>query len=206
MFLRVPGPADLLATAVVELKKAGGGFSAITPTMTLRGVFVDILLSASDTNTLGIADLVFTVTGFLAAAVRLDVVTLPTEITAIKAKTDLLPADPASQAAVIAAIPTADAIRDAVLNDLLANHTVVGSIADGVAVACGLLQGNFYMDNVNNADPNGQTSARLRLWRTAAEMVGVTAGGAGEGEFATFLVATTYAGLGKIVTHQVVRQ
>lgn len=112
----------------------------------------------------------------------------------------------AAQSAIIAAIPSATTIRDAVLNALLEDHTTVGSIADGIALAAGLLQGNYYVDNVDNTNANGQTAARLRLFRNAAALAGVTAGGSGEGEFATFLVETTYEGFNKIATHKVVRQ
>jgi hypothetical protein len=37
-------------------------------------------------------------------------------------------------------------------------------------------------------------------------MAGATPGGTGQGEFATFLVTTTYVGPNKIVTHKVVQQ
>lgn len=101
--------------------------------------------------------------------------------------------------------PTPAAIRDAVLNAMLEDHAVVGSVADGIAIAAGLLQGNFYMDNTTH-DANGQTSARLRVWRSAAAMGTPTAGAAGlEGAFAAFTVATSYTAPNKIATHAVTR-
>jgi len=82
---------------------------------------------------------------------------------------------------------------------------VLGSIGEGIALATSLLQGNFYIDNVTNTD-NGPTAQRLRCWLSAAAMAGVTPGGLGQGEFATFLVTTTYAGPNKVTTHQVTQQ
>jgi hypothetical protein len=107
--------------------------------------------------------------------------------------------------AVVASIPSAAVIRDAILNELLSAHSVVGSVADGIAIAMGLLQGNFFMDQTDNTGPNGQTAARLRLWRSAAAMVGVTDGGTGEGEFAAFQVTTVYVSPNKVATHKVLR-
>lgn len=101
--------------------------------------------------------------------------------------------------------PSANTVRDAVLNSMLENHATVGSVADGIAIAAGLLQGNFFMDNVLH-DANGQTSARIRVWRSAAAMGTPTPGALGlEGAFAAFLVTTTYSGPNKIATHVVAR-
>jgi hypothetical protein len=96
-------------------------------------------------------------------------------------------------------------IVNAILDELLTGHAIVGSVGDAIAIAAGLLQGNFFMDQTNNSDPNGQTAARLRVFRTGAATALATNGGSGEGEFATFLVTTTYAGVNKIATHRVVR-
>jgi hypothetical protein len=103
-------------------------------------------------------------------------------------------------------LPIASAIANAVLDELLTAHAVVGSVGDAIAIAAGLLQGNFFMDQTNNTNPNGQTAARLRVFRTALQAAGASDGGSGEGEFATFLVTTTYSGPNKIITHRVVRQ
>ena len=96
-------------------------------------------------------------------------------------------------------------IVNAILDELLSGHAVIGSVGDGIAIAAGLLQGNFFMDQTNNTDPNGQTAARLRIFRTGGAAAAATNGGSGEGEFATFLVTTTYVGVNKIATHRVVR-
>lgn len=113
-------------------------------------------------------------------------------------------------ASVIAALsgsfPTAASIRDAVLDSLLSDHSTPGSVADGIAIAAGLLQGNFMMDSVDNTDPNGQTSARIRLFRDGTAAGAATSGGTGQGEFATLLVTTTYSAPGKVLVHKVIRQ
>lgn len=108
-------------------------------------------------------------------------------------------------AIVFPSIPSTAQIATAVLDALLTDHAVVGSVADGIAIAAGLLQGNFYIDNTNNGDPNGMTAARMRLFRDGAATSAATAGGSGEGEFAIFTVATTYVGVQQVATHRVVR-
>jgi hypothetical protein len=102
-------------------------------------------------------------------------------------------------------VPTAIEIRDAILASARAGYLVSGSIGEGVSVAVALLQGNFYMDTVVNGG-NGQTSARLRCFSSGAGAQAATPGGSGQGEFATFIVTTTYAGPNKVVTHRVVQQ
>jgi len=137
-------------------------------------------------------------------------------VAAIKAKTDNLPSDPAdasdiaaafaaTTATIIAAIPTAAAVRDAILDAARSGHIAVGSVGEALALSASLLQGNFFIDNVTNTD-NGPTVQRLRCFLSAAAMAGVTPGGTGQGEFATFDVATTYSGPNKIVTHKVTQQ
>lgn len=110
----------------------------------------------------------------------------------------------AAVAQVTAAIPDPTTIRDAVLDALLADHAIPGSVADGVAIAAGLLQGNFMQDNVVNG-PNGQTSARLRIWRSAGAMPASPGGSGAEGAFAVFSATTAYAGPGKVTVHRVER-
>jgi hypothetical protein len=94
---------------------------------------------------------------------------------------------------------------DAILDALLQDHSIVGSVADGIAIAAGLLQGNFFIDNTVNTDPNGQTAARMRVFRNSVDAAAASPGGSGEGEFALFSVTTTYVGVNKIATHRVVR-
>jgi hypothetical protein len=102
-------------------------------------------------------------------------------------------------------LPSAAQITTAILDALRSGHVVPGSIGEGIAIATGLLQGNFYMDNVTNTT-NGQTAARMRVFHTGVAAAAATPGGIGEGEFATFLVATSYSGPGNIIDHRVVQQ
>lgn len=102
-------------------------------------------------------------------------------------------------AAAVSALP--EEFLDAMLSD----HGVSGTFGEGIAIAVGMLQGNFLMDNITNTD-NGQTQARMRLFRTPEDVAAATSGGTGEGEFATFIVTTTYSEPGKVASHRVVQQ
>jgi hypothetical protein len=101
--------------------------------------------------------------------------------------------------------PSAAVVANAVLDAARSGHVGVGTVGEGIALAASLLQGNYYMDNVTNT-ANGQTAARLRCFHTGAAAQAATAGGVGEGEFATFLVATSFSGPNKITDHRVVQQ
>jgi hypothetical protein len=101
--------------------------------------------------------------------------------------------------------PTANAVRDAVLNAVRSGFVGTGTIGEGIALAAALLQGNYYMDTVTNT-VNGQTAARLRCFHDGIAAAAATDGGVGQGEFATFLVTTSYSGPNKIVDHRVVQQ
>jgi hypothetical protein len=105
----------------------------------------------------------------------------------------------------IRTLVTANAVRDAVLNAVRSGFVTSGTVGEGIALAASLLQGNYYMDTVTNTT-NGQTAARLRCFHTGAATTAATAGGTGQGEFATFLVTTTYTGPNKISEHRVVQQ
>lgn len=124
--------------------------------------------------------------------------------TAINSHTDSTVS--AAQTAIIAAIPSATVIRDAILNAARSGHLTAGTIGEGIALATSLLQGNFYIDNIDNTNPNGPISQRLRCFVSGAAMAGVSYGGTGQGEFKTFLVATTYDGPNKTHDHKVVEQ
>lgn len=102
--------------------------------------------------------------------------------------------------------PSTSTLVNAILDEMLSGHAIIGSVADGIAIAAGLLQGNFFLDNTDNSNPNGQTQARMRIFRSSAATSAATPGGIGEGEFATFSVITTYSAPNKVLTHRVVRQ
>lgn len=101
--------------------------------------------------------------------------------------------------------PSANEIRDAIFDAARSGHITAGTIGEGVAIATAMLQGNFYMDQVVNTG-SGQTSSRIRCFHTAAAVAAATSGGVGEGEFATFVVTTTYSGVNQIIAHRVVQQ
>lgn len=230
--LGYPGYA---ASLLVYLSKSTDvSFTDITSGVTVTDIglgWYDILLSASHTDTLGIANLHITGTAVVdndevtlniiavdkqdtvrmgltalpnAAAGGLSGVALTTDVTAATA---ILAADiSTSTATVLAAIPSAATVRDAILDAARSGHLTAGSIGEGVALATSLLQGNYYIDNVDNSGSNGPLSQRLRCFVSAAAMAGVTYGGTGQGEFATFVVTTTYDGVNKIHDHKVVQQ
>jgi len=97
------------------------------------------------------------------------------------------------------------AIAAAVLDAARSGHVTLGTVGEGIALATSLLQGNFFIDEVTNG-ANGPTAQRLRCFLTGTATSSATSGGSGEGEFATFLVTTTYAGVNQIQTHRVVQQ
>lgn len=101
-------------------------------------------------------------------------------------------------------ITSGSSVAAAVLDALRSDHVGIGSIGEGIAIAAGLLQGNFYMDNTVNTI-NGQTSARIRVFHTDTATNAATPGGSSEGEFATFNVTTNYSGPNKITDHRVVQ-
>lgn len=105
----------------------------------------------------------------------------------------------------IQAVGNPTAIAQAVLDVARSGHITLGTIGEGIALATSLLQGNFFIDNVTPS-ANGPTAQRLRCFLSATAMSGVTPGGTGQGEFATFLVATTYSGPGAVATHKVTQQ
>ena len=160
------------------------------------------------------ADVVVPASLATAADVTASTATIASDITAstatiasdITASTATIASDiTTSQAAIIAAIPSASTVASAILDAARSGHITLGSVGEGIALATSLLQGNFFIDNVTPS-VNGPTAQRLRCWLSASAMSGVTPGGSGQGEFATFLVTTTYSGPGAVATHKVVQQ
>lgn len=101
-------------------------------------------------------------------------------------------------------IVDAPATAASILDAARSAHVTVGTIGEGIALAAALLQGNFYMDQVT-VGANGLTAARIRCFHTGSAAAAATSGGSGEGEFATFLVSTTYTS-GHIATHRSAQQ
>ena len=219
-----PLPGSITSGLTVLLKKGGAtSYVTIAPTLTAVGGtgLLDLALSAAHLDTLGVAAINITGPGVLPNddlfidvvavdkndAVRGGMTALPNSAIGTQAglptKQNLDDATAAINAHVDAAISGVPSPTD-ILDALLTDHASVGSVGDAIAITAGLLQGNFFMDTVIN-DGNGQTSARLRLWRDEGGAGGATGGGSGEGEFATFQVTTTYTAPGKVATHRVVR-
>jgi hypothetical protein len=210
-------------TLVIKLRKAGETvFTVITPTYVdaTNGSY-ELALLAAHVNTSGCAELLITAAGALPNTdtilnvislnkndvVRAGLTALPTSVFGTVGGLPLLDANLDISANVthwLGVAPNA-AVAAAVLDALRSGHVVPGSIGEGIAIAAGLLQGNFFMDNITNT-ANGQTAARMRVFHTGAAAAAATAGGVGQGEFATFLVETAYTGPNKIQTHRVVQQ
>jgi hypothetical protein len=103
----VTGKAGL--TLTITASKAGGAFAAITPTVTERGNgWYNLDLTTAHTDTLGDLAIRCTATGAdptdLVCQVQVTPAALVSDLTAIKAKTDALPSDPADQSALVAVI------------------------------------------------------------------------------------------------------
>lgn len=186
------GRAGLTLT-INQKKSSASSFSVITPAVTdVGGGWYDLALLAGHVDTIGKTPLSISAPNASSRNdVCLDVISYDLFSTAI-----VTPPTP----------PTAAAIRDAILDAARSGHLGVGTIGEGVAIAASMLQGNFYMDNVVNTDPNGQTSARIRCFLSGTATAGATQGGSGEGEFATFVVTTTYSAPGKATSHRAVQQ
>jgi len=174
------------------------------------------LATAADVtaSTATIASDITASTATIASDITASTATIASDITAstatiasdITASTATIASDiTTSQAAIIAAIPSASTVASAILDAARSGHITLGSVGEGIALATSLLQGNFFIDNVTPS-VNGPTAQRLRCWLSASAMSGVTPGGSGQGEFATFLVTTTYSGPGAVATHKVVQQ
>ena len=126
------------------------------------------------------------------------------EIDAIKASTDNLPSDPADESLleaaistaetnIIAAIPTAATIVDALLDEVCdsTHHFTSNTVGEFVTIVRGISQQNWVMDNTTY-DANGfMTAARIRIFATKTAANAATNGGSGEGEIATFTVTGT---------------
>jgi hypothetical protein len=110
------------------------------------------------------------------------------DIQDIKDKTDNLPADPASEAAVIAEIDANETKIDAI-------NTVVDSIATKVSRLMGLSHENIYIDNPVYDVSGNLASARVRIYSNkdsvgttsdVMETYTITAVGNGVGKFTTW--------------------
>lgn len=187
-------PGIPTAFFIIKQKKSNqSSFSVIAPTVTDVGLgWYDLSLTTGHTDTYGKSPLDI----FAPNAMTRDDVVL--DIIAMNQFTDPV------RAGLSALAPSA--LASAILDAARSGHVTLGTVGEGIALATSLLQGNFYMDEVDNTDPNGQTSARIRCFLTGTAAASATPGGTGEGEFATFVVTTTYSGPSKVTAHRAVQQ
>lgn len=200
-----------------SLAKAASVFSGVSPVITERAYgWYEVPLTSAHTDTLG--ELVLHLEDVQGDSVDVFwLVTVdgtePTQVLAavagVQSDTDNLQGRiPAAliSGRIDANVGAMDStiIANAVLDAARSGHATLGSVGEGIALACGLLQGNFYMDNVTNT-ANGQIAARIRVFHDSVTTLAATAGGSGEGEFASFAVSTSYTGSNKIGDHRVVQ-
>lgn len=207
-----PLPGSILGGLIVLMKKGGAtSYVTITPTLAAVGSsgLLNLALTASHLDTLGVAAINITGPGVLPNDdLFIDVVAFDKN-DGVRGGLTALPnaaAGTTSGLPLKSDIPSAASIRDAILDAARTGHVALGSIGEAIALSASLLQGNFYIDQTDNSSPNGQTAARLRCFSSGVAAAAATSGGSGEGEFATFLVTTTYTGPGKVDTHRVVQQ
>jgi len=62
----------------------------------------------------------------------------------------------------------------------------VGNFLDSIMRIVGLQKENYFIDQMVYNTPGLMTAARVRIFKTKAEVIAATDGGAGEGEFATY--------------------
>jgi hypothetical protein len=96
-------------TLTITASKAGAAFASISPSVTERGNgWYNLDLTTAHTDTLGDLAIRCTAAGAdptdLVCQVQVTAAALVSDLTAIKAKTDALPADPADQSLLAAAI------------------------------------------------------------------------------------------------------
>jgi hypothetical protein len=115
----IDGIVDSILVDTAEIGAAGAGLTALATASALATVdtVVDAILVDTDTT---IPATLATIAGYI-----------DTEVAAIKAKTDLIPAAPAA----VGDIPSAATIADAVWDEAIAGHAVAGSTGEQLAAA-----------------------------------------------------------------------
>lgn len=222
VFMSVDGFAPrvgITTFTTVQCAKDSAAFVAVSPIITERAYgWYEVDFTASHTDTLGELTLhLETASGdvedwyWLVTVDGLEPIQTLAAITAVQADVDDLQTripvalvDGRMDAVVTTMDISSTVIANAVLAVARSGHINLGSIGEGIALACALLQGNIYVDNVTNT-VNGQTAARLRVFHDGAMAIAATAGGVSEGEFATFAITTVYTGPNKTSEHRVVQ-
>lgn len=75
-----------------------------------------------------------------------------------------------------------------ILDELLSNHNVFGSVGWALRHILGMVQHNYVLDNAVYNAQGFMTSARVRVFETAAQASAATLGGTGEGEIHRCLI------------------
>lgn len=143
--------------------------------------------------------------------------TLNTDITAVKAKTDNLPADPAGTATTLTNINAArDSVKGAALLDLsLIGGTGFNTATDSLKVtgkrvlkALGINHENSVLDQTAFTPENNLLNGRLRLYNTKANADAAVAASPGvydTGKIAEYSILATYTGA-NLKTYKVSRE
>jgi len=82
-------------------------------------------------------------------------------------------------------------VANAVWDAMQADHTLAGSFGLLLQRIVALQKENYYIDNMTYNTQGLMLTGRIRLFATKAAAVAATAGGTGEGEFATYSFDTT---------------
>ena len=78
------------------------------------------------------------------------------------------------------------AIADAVWDEVLSEHSVVGTTGEAMMVIRGLVQQNFLLDSTAYNTKGLLVAGRIRIFGNKDDVLAATDGGVGEGEIATF--------------------
>lgn len=82
-------------------------------------------------------------------------------------------------------------VADAVWNSMQTDHTLAGSFGLLLQRIVALQKENYYIDHMTYNTQGLMLTGRIRLFATKAAALAATAGGVGEGEFATYSFDTT---------------
>ncbi|MCD6163466.1 MAG: hypothetical protein J7K40_13780 [candidate division Zixibacteria bacterium] len=83
------------------------------------------------------------------------------------------------------------AIADAVWDEVLSGHSIVGTTGEAMLVIRGLVQQNFLLDSTAYNAKGLLVAGRMRIFGNKADVLAATDGGVGEGEIAIFNVQVT---------------
>ena len=149
-------------TLTITASKAGAAFASISPTVTERGNgWYNLDLTTAHTDTFGDLAIRCTAAGAdptdLVCQVQVTAAALVSDITAIKAKTDNLPSDPADQSLLAAAIGAVPAAVRSELATELADVAAIQAKTDALTFTVpGQVDANIQYVNDVAVTGNGQ--------------------------------------------------